>query len=107
MADTPERAVKVRVTKMLDKAGAYYFYPATHGYGRSGVPDIVACLRGQFIGIECKAGRGATTALQDRELKRIREAGGVALVIRESNFDILEDLLASSTTVITQKEHGQ
>jgi len=94
MADTPERAVKRRVTKMLDEAGAYYFFPATHGYGRSGVPDIIACLKGQFIGIECKAGKGTTTALQERELSRIREAGGVALVIHEGNFDVLGELLA-------------
>lgn len=95
MADTPERAVKRRVTQMLDAAGAYHFYPATHGYGRSGVPDIVACLKGQFISIECKAGNGTTTALQDRELSRIRAAGGVALVIHENNFDVLADLLSS------------
>lgn len=94
MADTPERVVKRRVTQMLEKAGAYHFYPATHGYGRSGVPDIVACLKGQFIGIECKAGKGTITALQERELNRIREAGGVALVIHEGNFDVLEELLA-------------
>lgn len=93
MAATPEKKVKARVEAMLKEAGAYYFFPATHGYGRSGVPDIVACLKGQFIGIECKAGRGTTTALQDRELSRIRAAGGVALVIHEGNFDVLEELL--------------
>lgn len=93
MAATPEKKVKARVEAMLKEAGAYYFFPATHGYGRSGVPDIVACLKGQFIGIECKAGRGTTTALQDRELSRIRAAGGVALVINEDSFGILEDLL--------------
>lgn len=93
MASTPEKKVKDRVVAMLQAAGAYYFFPATHGYGRSGVPDIVACLKGQFIGIECKAGKGTTTALQDRELKRIREAGGVALVIHEGNFDVLQQLL--------------
>jgi Holliday junction resolvase len=94
MAATPERAVKARVESMLKAKGVYYFFPATHGYGRSGVPDIIACMHGQFVGIECKAGKGTTTALQERELKRIREAGGVALVIHENNFDVLEDLLA-------------
>lgn len=93
MAATPEKKVKSRVEAILKAAGAYYFFPATHGYGRSGVPDIVACLKGQFIGIECKAGRGTTTALQERELSRIREAGGVALVIHEGNFDVLKQLL--------------
>lgn len=93
MAATPEKKVKARVEAVLKAAGAYYFFPATHGYGRSGVPDIIACLKGQFIGIECKAGRGTTTALQERELSRIREAGGVALVIHEGNFDVLKQLL--------------
>lgn len=87
---TPETKVKRAVVKILDKHGAYHFFPATHGYGRSGVPDIVACHDGQFIGIECKAGKGTTTALQERELKLITQAGGVALVIREDTLNLLE-----------------
>ena len=42
---TKETLVKKAVVKILDKHGAYHFFPATHGYGRSGVPDIVAYLR--------------------------------------------------------------
>ena len=87
---TPETKVKRAVVKILDKHGAYHFFPATHGYGRSGVPDIVACHNGQFIGIECKAGKGTTTALQERELKLIEKAGGVSFVIREDTTDLLE-----------------
>jgi hypothetical protein len=44
MAMTPEKKVKQKVAKLLKEAGAYYFFPATGGYGRSGVPDIVGCL---------------------------------------------------------------
>jgi Holliday junction resolvase len=75
--------------------GAYYFYPATGGYGSSGVPDIVCCLNGRFIGIECKAGKGKTTALQDKNLHEIREAGGTALVVNEENVDQLTKILES------------
>ncbi len=53
---TPEKKVKQKVAKMLKEMGAYYFYPATGGYGRSGVPDIIGCYAGNFFGIECKAG---------------------------------------------------
>ena len=38
---TPEKKVKQKVAKQLKEMGAYFFYPATGGYGRSGVPDIV------------------------------------------------------------------
>lgn len=93
MATTPEKKVKNDVTKILKEYNAYYFYPATGGFGRSGVPDIVACFRGQFIGIECKAGNNTTTALQDRELANIALAGGHAIIINESNIEEVRKVL--------------
>lgn len=93
MPATPEKKVKDQVVAILKGAGAYYFFPATHGYGRSGVPDIVACVDGVFLAIECKAGKGKPTALQVRELERIRIAGGVAVVVNELNLDMLPPLL--------------
>lgn len=90
---TPETKVKRAVTKILDSHNAYHFFPATHGYGRSGVPDIVACYKGHFIGIECKAGKGVPTALQLKELRLIQEAGGVSMVVREDTTELLEQVL--------------
>lgn len=86
MAATPEKKVKDKVAKILKEYGAYYFFPATGGFGRSGVPDIIVCHKGQFIGIECKAGSNTTTALQVRELEKIITAGGYALVVNEDNI---------------------
>lgn len=93
MAATPEKKVKNKVVEVLKAHGVYYFFPATYGMGRSGVPDIVCCYRGTFIGIECKAGAGRTTALQERELAAIGAAGGVALVINEKNLGEVAVLL--------------
>lgn len=95
MAMTPEKKVKNAVVAILKEHGAYYFYPVTGGYGGSGVPDIVTCYRGDFIGIECKAGKGKTTKLQDKNLEQIEAAGGVAMVINEDNLDLLTDTLIS------------
>jgi Holliday junction resolvase len=92
---TPEKKVKDKVRKVLAEYGVYNFMPATHGYGRSGVPDIIACFNGRFIAIETKAGKGTTTTLQERELALIRKNGGVALVINEENIHELEMYLAS------------
>ncbi len=86
---TPEAKVKKRVKEILTDLGAYYSMPVTGGYGRSGVPDFLICLRGRFYAIECKANGGKTTALQDKHLADIRGAGGVSLVIHEANVENL------------------
>lgn len=92
---TPETKVKRAVVKILDAHQAYHFFPATHGYGRSGVPDIVACYKGYFVGIECKAGKGVPTALQLKELRLIDEAGGYSMVVREDTVELVETVLTS------------
>lgn len=94
---TPEGRVKTQIRKILNEAGAYYAMPLTGGYGKSGVPDFLVCYQGRFIGIEAKAGKGTTTALQDRELASIVQAGGVALVINEHNLDELREVLNAPT----------
>ena len=86
---TPEAKVKARVVKLLKEHNIYYFFPATHGFGRSGVPDIICCYNSQFLAVECKAGKNKPTALQEKEMKKIREAGGVTFVINEDNIHLL------------------
>ena len=83
---TPEAKVKKIVVQQLKEMGAYYFYPATGGYGKSGVPDIVGCYKGMFFGIECKAGKNTPTPLQEKNLKDIRTAGGFDIVVNEDNM---------------------
>jgi len=46
-------------------------------------------MNGVFIAIEAKAGKGTTTALQERELRRITDAGGIALVVYEEGLPTL------------------
>jgi Holliday junction resolvase len=93
MSMTPEKKVKNKVMKMLKEAGCYSFYASTGGYGKSGVPDIICCHRGQFLAIECKAGKNTTTALQDINIGAIIDAGGTALVINEDNLDTVRNIL--------------
>jgi len=95
MTTTPEGRVKAKVKALLKKYNIYHFMPATGGYGRSGVPDIIGCANGKFIAIECKAGSGKLTPLQSRELALIEEAGGVVYVINETSLESLESALRS------------
>ena len=90
---TPEGKVKKKVAEVLKKYDAYYFFPAMGAFGRAGIPDIVGCYRGYYFAVECKAGKGKTTAIQEAEIEKIRQAGGKAFVINENNIDLLETYL--------------
>lgn len=94
---TPEGKVKAAVKKLLTEKGVWYFMPVSNGMGRHGIPDFIACNKGRFIAVECKANGGKTTALQERELQRIRDAGGISLVIDETNINELEETLDGNT----------
>ena len=94
---TPEGKVKAKLKTMLDKLGIYYFMPATGGYGRSGVPDIVGCFDGMFFGLECKAGKNKPTPLQERNLEEIGNAGGIQMVVNEDNARDVDKLIREKT----------
>ena len=91
---TPEKKVKTTVVAILKEFGGYYFYPVTGGYGASGVPDIVGCHKGRFFAIECKAGKGKTTALQEKNIAQIKATGGLAIVVNEDNIEDVRNLMA-------------
>jgi len=90
---TLEGKVKKQVSKILKQYGAYHFLPVTGGFGRSGVPDIVACYQGVFIGIECKAGDNKPTALQLKNLEDIHTNGGWGMIVNEETARDVEAVL--------------
>ena len=90
---TPEKKVKDAVVKILKSYGAYYCYPQTGGYGSSGVPDILVCFCGYFVAIECKAGNNKPTELQQFNLQKISDNGGISLVINENNIADVEEVM--------------
>lgn len=90
MASTPEAKVKEKIKKILKEHGVYYAMPMGTGYGNSGVPDFLCCIKGRFLAIEAKAGKGDTTALQKKNIREIENAGGDAWVVRESNLENFE-----------------
>lgn len=91
---TPEGKVKAQVKKILAEFGAYYAMPVSGGFGHAGTPDFLVCIRGRFLAIETKAKGKKPTALQEAAMQKIREAGGRALVIDETNVETLRKELS-------------
>jgi hypothetical protein len=87
---TPEGKVKRKVVEVLKKHEVWYFFPANNGFGKSGIPDIIAIVDGHFVGIEVKSATGKPTELQKICGRQIEEAGGTWLVV--SNDVTLEVL---------------
>jgi hypothetical protein len=98
MAATPEAKVKASIKKILQRYGVYYAMPIGSGYGNSGTPDFLCCVPGGiFLAIEAKAGKGRTTALQDKHLEAIKLCGGYAMVVNETGLLELDEMLARMT----------
>ena len=90
---TPESKVKDKIKKILKAHNVYYAMPMGTGYGNAGVPDFLCCVNGCFVAIEAKAGKGTTTALQDKNLQQIKDSGGHAYVINENGLNELVETI--------------
>lgn len=74
---------------LVDKIKAFLnkqpniFHWKEHGgvYGTAGIPDIIVCYKGKFIGLECKAKGRKPTVLQQITINKINRAGGIAKVV--------------------------
>lgn len=77
-----EKNIENKIKNYLKSKGAYYVKYHGNQYSQVGVPDILACYKGYFIGIEVKNETGKTSPLQDINLKMINEAGGYGIVAR-------------------------
>ena len=75
-----ERDIVTAIRKYLASLGSDVFFWKEHGsvYGTNGVPDIICCYKGRFLGLECKLPGGRLTKLQKRTIEKINRAGGIA-----------------------------
>lgn len=89
-----EKSIENKIKLYLKNIGAYYFKHHGNQYSQVGVPDIIACYKSKFIGIEVKNETGKTSPLQDINLKMIKDAGGYGVVARsvEDVKPIIEEI---------------
>lgn len=91
-----ERDVKNRIKEILDNMGVWWFMYVPVGYGKSGIPDFLCCFDGHFVAIEAKFGKEVPTPLQETQMKDMRAARAVTLVINEKNVEELASLIRLS-----------
>lgn len=76
-----ERDLQKLIKDYVISKGAYV--ENIHGgsiYQASGIPDLLVCYKGWFIGIEVKVGNNKPSEIQKVKLAQIQQAGGYAIV---------------------------
>ena len=84
-----EKDFENKVKKFLDNLGlgVWYFKHWAGPYSKAGIPDIIACVNNNFIGIEIKAADGKPSALQIRNVELIKAAGGIGYILYPKDFE--------------------
>lgn len=73
-----EQDIQAKIQKYLKARGGYVIKTITSN--RAGIPDIICCLDGRFIGIEVKIPGSKASPLQLANGVMIEAAGGLFLV---------------------------
>lgn len=74
-----EQVIQAKIQKYIKAIGGYVIKTVTSN--RAGIPDLLCCVRGRFIGIEVKAHKNKPTPLQLANITMIEAAGGLGLVV--------------------------
>ena len=89
-----EKNFENQIKGFLKKEGCWFIkYWGGGEFTKAGIPDILVCCKGVFIGLEVKAPRGIPSALQIRSLKHIHDAGGVSVLLYPEDFHMFELLV--------------
>lgn len=93
----PEARIGKRIREYIENAGGFVF--KVHGGPQmmAGLPDLIACIQGVFIGIEVKQPGQNATARQIFVHNMIRRSGGHVVVAHsvEEAADFIASLFTS------------
>jgi hypothetical protein len=99
VADTPESKVKMRVKRLLTRAGAYQFWPVQTGYGAATL-DCLGFHEGRGFSVETKAPKKKPTVRQQVTADEIQASGAAVFIVDGINgeYERLEAWLFSPPT---------
>lgn len=105
-----EKKFENKIKSELHSRGAWRVKFFSNAFTPAGVPDILACYRGKFLGIEVKGGSSyGLTDLQKYNLKKIREAGGIGICVYPSGWEqfleILDRLDSGEQVIVTDEDY--
>ena len=89
-----EKIFENKVKKYIEENGGWQVKFFANRMTKVGIPDILACINGYFVGIEVKAQNGRPSELQLHHVQAIRKAGGFAFVLYPSGYEKFKKFVA-------------
>ena len=88
-----EKAFQTKLIKLIEKNNGYVVKFNASAISKIGVPDLLACINGKFVGLEVKKENGKPTDIQLWNIEKIKKSGGIAMVVKPSNYESVEKLI--------------
>lgn len=102
---TPEGKVKKKLLDLLKSLGGdcFYYMPVQNGMGQSGIPDVMAIIKGVPFAFECKATpKQHPTVLQAYALDRIHKALGFAWVVDNESVELAKKMIGAIVEAVDE-----
>ena len=89
-----EKNFENKVKKFLKDNGCWILkYWGGAAFTRSGIPDLLVCSKGRFIGVELKAAKGRPSDLQIYNLKEIDRSGGYGVLLYPDHWELFQNFI--------------
>lgn len=90
-----EKNFENRLKDFLESEHCWFVKFFANSFTKKGIPDILVCCNGYFVGVEVKAPTGKPSELQKWNIKKIFESGGIGVVVYPDQFDDFKELIWS------------
>lgn len=98
-----EKNFENRVKAFLKERGCWNLKTWGGGLQRSGIPDLLVCCNGWFVGVELKAPNGRPSELQLWNLVKIDDAGGFGWLLCPKDFEAFKEFIEAIQSGDTKK----
>jgi hypothetical protein len=88
-----EKNFENRLKKFLEDEGCWFVKFFANAYTKTGVPDILCCCNGYFLGVEVKAPNGRPSELQKMNINNINTENGYGLILYPDQFEDFKELV--------------
>lgn len=68
------------------------------GFQKSGVPDLLLCVNGFFLGVELKSDTGTASDLQKKNIVHINRGGGIGVILYPKGFEQFKNIIEGVKT---------
>ena len=82
-----EKNFENKIKKFLKDNGCWFVKFFANRNTKVGIPDLLCCVNGFFVAVEVKGEHGKPSDLQLWNRDKIRESGGISIILYPDQFD--------------------